>query len=538
MSSTEVPVEPISRARRLPDRAMAGTYPRCTGFKPTPVHFRTRVRSRHAVRLMTATARQAGLQARGHRYSRTAAVALGLVAVDGVGLLQRERDLVEAFEQAPARLGLEFERHGAAVEAHFERLEVDLAITGRHQRAHLILGQHDRKQADLRAVGEEDVGEAGRDDGPEAVVLQRPRRVLARRAAAEVGPGGEDRVGRQVPVRVLGPVVEQELAEAGPLDPLEELLGDDLVGVDVGAVEHADRARDLLHRIHQLHSRMSTKWPPIAAAAAIWGETRWVRPPRPWRPSKLRLDVEAQRSPGWRMSGFMPRHIEQPAMRQSKPAARNTWSSPSASAWRRTCSEPGTTIASTSAATRRPSTTCAAARRSPIRLFVQEPMNTRSRRMSVIAVPGWSAMYFSARCSVSVLGSGTRSVTGTTWAGVVPHVTSGESAEASTRISLSNVAPSSVRSRRHASTAASKSAGAPGRPSIHSNVVSSGATIPARPPPSIVMLQVVIRPSIESPSMTGPAYSTTWPAAPLVPIWPIVPRIRSLGVTPKPSSPS
>ena len=58
---------------------------------------------------------------------------------------------------------------------------------------------------------------------------------------------------------------------------------------------------------------------------------------------------------------------------------------------------------------------------------------------------------------------------------------------------------------------------------------------PARPPPSIVMLQTVMRPSIESASMAGPAYSTTWPAAPSTPIWPIVPRIRSLAVTPKPS---
>ena len=43
---------------------------------------------------------------------------------------------------------------------------------------------------------------------------------------------------------------------------------------------------------------MSTKWPSIAAAAAILGLTRWVRPPLPWRPSKLRFEVEAQRSPG------------------------------------------------------------------------------------------------------------------------------------------------------------------------------------------------------------------------------------------------
>src|SRR5262245_5079702 len=48
----------------------------------------------------------------------------------------------------------------------------------------------------------------------------------------------------------------------------------------------------------QCHSLISTKWPAMAAAAAIAGETRWVRPLKPWRPSKLRLEVEAHRSPG------------------------------------------------------------------------------------------------------------------------------------------------------------------------------------------------------------------------------------------------
>ena len=48
------------------------------------------------------------------------------------------------------------------------------------------------------------------------------------------------------------------------------------------------------------HSRMSTKCPSIAAAAAICGETRCERAPRPWRPSKLRFEVEATRSPGRR----------------------------------------------------------------------------------------------------------------------------------------------------------------------------------------------------------------------------------------------
>ena len=73
---------------------------------------------------------------------------------------------------------------------------------------------------------------------------------------------------------------------------------------------------------------------------------------------------------------------------------------------------------------------------------------------------------------------------------------------------MSKLAPSSVGSSRQRATAASKSAGAAGRPLTHSKVVSSGAIIPARPPPSIVMLQIVIRPGIESASIAGPAYST------------------------------
>ena len=85
----------------------------------------------------------------------------------------------------------------------------------------------------------------------------------------------------------------------------------------------------------------AAKRPATAVAAATAGETRWVRPPRPWRPSKLRFEVEAQRSPGDSLSGFMARHIEQPGSRHSKPAAAKTLSSPSASAWAFTRCEPG-----------------------------------------------------------------------------------------------------------------------------------------------------------------------------------------------------
>jgi len=121
--------------------------------------------------------------------------------------------------------------------------------------------------------------------------------------------------------------------------------------------------------------------------AAIGGLIRWVRPPRPWRSSKLRFDVEAQRSPGFSRSSFIATHIEQPDSRHSKPASRKIRSSPSASACRRTAADPGTTIAVTRRFTWRPATTRAAARKSSSRALVQEPMNTRSTATSSTRVP-------------------------------------------------------------------------------------------------------------------------------------------------------
>src|SRR5204862_3835648 len=171
-------------------------------------------------------------------------------------------------------------------------------------------------------------------------------------AAAEVPAGKQDPSARecravQLEARLPTPVVEKELCPAGSLDPLQELLREDLVGVDVGAVEDgglALHAPDGFHAGTAWRARTSTKWPASAAAAAIAGLTRCVLPPRPCRPSKFRFEVEAQRSRGARMSGFIPRHIEQPARRHSKPARWKIRSSTSSSAFRRPPSDPGTTI--------------------------------------------------------------------------------------------------------------------------------------------------------------------------------------------------
>ena len=212
-----------------------------------------------------------------------------------------------------------------------------------------------RDEAGLAGVAAEDVGEAAGDHDLEAVVHQRPHGVLARRPGAEVGAGDEHGgavVLRPVDdeLRVLAPGREQPVLEAGAGDPLEVDRRDDLVGVDVAAPQRQAGAGvpgELLHDVSPSgqasggRSEGEASVPVTAVAAATSGETRCVRPPLPCRPSKLRFDVEALRSPGSSWSGFMPRHIEQPAPRHSPPASLKTTSRPSSSACSRTRNEPG-----------------------------------------------------------------------------------------------------------------------------------------------------------------------------------------------------
>src|SRR3954470_16303749 len=126
--------------------------------------------------------------------------ALRLEGLDRVLVPQRQADVVEAVEQAVLAKRLHVERVFLCLRRdHHLALEVDRQFVARErvdlveQACHLRLGQHDRQQAVLEAVGEEDVRVAGRDDGAEAVLVERPRRVLARRPAAEVLACQQDR---------------------------------------------------------------------------------------------------------------------------------------------------------------------------------------------------------------------------------------------------------------------------------------------------------------------------------------------------------
>src|SRR4029079_7597430 len=96
----------------------------------------------------------------------------------------------------------------------------------------------------------------------------------------------------------------------------------------------------------------------------------------------------------------------------------------------------------------------------------------------------------------------------------------GTSVAASISMLRSKDAPGSVGSLLQRATASSHAAplGARGVFLRYSNVVASGAIMPARAPASMDMLQMVMRSSMDIASMAGPRYSSTYPVPPDTPI--------------------
>src|SRR5262249_37392425 len=124
-------------------------------------------------------------------------------------------------------------------------------LVARFQRRDLRWAQGDGQQTVLDTVVRENVCERWGEDDAESVIAQRPYRVLARRAAAKIFSRKKDaraailrRVQRKVlilfPLGIETPVIKQAVTVAGPRNALQELLGDDLVGVDVVAVQKRD----------------------------------------------------------------------------------------------------------------------------------------------------------------------------------------------------------------------------------------------------------------------------------------------------------
>ena len=259
-----------------------------------------------------------------------------------------------------------------------------------------------------------------------------------------------------------------------------------------------------------------------------------MRPPRPWRPSKLRFDVEAQRSPGASVSGFMPRHIEQPAPRQSKPGraedlvqalalglglhlrgarhdhrvhVRRDLAAVDDLGRDAQVADPGVRARADEDAVERDAPASACRPAGPC-----SAAHARGRR------PG---------------APGTQSATPTTMSGVVPHVTCGLIAPTST------VDLAIERSRRRRSSGPATRPGSRRRARRPTRTSCRPArSCPRGRRPRSSCCRRSCGPPSRAPRSTAPAYSTTWPVAPATPIWPIVARMRSFAVTPKPISPS
>jgi len=99
---------------------------------------------------------------------------------------ERDPDLVQALEEVLAARGIDVEVHrlaGGCRHGLGGQVDREPVPRVRHrlveQPIDLELGQHDRQEPVLEAVVEEDIGVGRRDHGLEAVLLQRPRRVLA-----------------------------------------------------------------------------------------------------------------------------------------------------------------------------------------------------------------------------------------------------------------------------------------------------------------------------------------------------------------------
>src|SRR5215831_5954945 len=238
-------------------------------------------------------------------------------------------------------------RDGAVAEAHRAALDVDddrlpgIAPNGPLQPQDVVHRGGQARNPQRDAVAEEDFRERTADDGLDSPSLERFGGVLARGPAAEVEADDEhggalvDLLVERVLGVLLARVLEGVLPEALERHRLQEPRGDDAVGVDVVAEQGNPAPRDLESswmRAHFTISRTSATAPVIAAAATIAGLISSVRPwGLPWRPMKLRLLEEAETSRPRSLSSFMPRHIEQPALRHSNPAARKTSCNPSRS---------------------------------------------------------------------------------------------------------------------------------------------------------------------------------------------------------------
>src|ERR1043165_590651 len=175
---------------------------------------------------------------------------------------QCEPDIIQPFYQAVSLKLSDYEQDRQPLSV-FNRLPLeidrqlitDLLLRAAHDLRHLIRSQNDRQHAVLKTVVREDVRERRRDDRSEPKLTERPRRMLARRAATEILIRYEYRralVTRLVQHkrRIRTPVVKQKLPKPRALDAFQELLRNNLIRIDIRAIERRHESRMFLECVH------------------------------------------------------------------------------------------------------------------------------------------------------------------------------------------------------------------------------------------------------------------------------------------------
>lgn len=183
---------------------------------------------------------------------------------------ERLSDVVQTVEQvmAAARIDFELSLKATAI-ADGLVFKVDGQLVRRmlfrsfEQLVDIGFRQRDWKQTVLETVIEENISERRCDHTAEAVVVQRPHRMLTATTAAKILAGDKDRRTldvdliqlegriRRRAIVVKSPIEKQKLTEPRAFDSFKELLGNDLVRVDIGAIEcrhDAGLNGEVLHR--------------------------------------------------------------------------------------------------------------------------------------------------------------------------------------------------------------------------------------------------------------------------------------------------
>ncbi len=128
-------------------------------------------------------------------------------------------------------------------------------LRSRKKGVDLGLLQANEQDPILYAIIGEDVGKTRRNHRANPIVRQRPRRMLAARATAKIllcqkNLGTlqlgviQDKIGVRIEevAIAVAPVEKKKLAQTLALDGLQELLGDDGIGIDIGPIKGGSKA--------------------------------------------------------------------------------------------------------------------------------------------------------------------------------------------------------------------------------------------------------------------------------------------------------